>query len=112
MIPGQMNVNVTKVNVKGEKYLSISAEVNPVPHYIRNWQCLQNKKNAMEYSEHTWWQDNKALMISLFAGIAILVACCVTIYFTYQFAGGGREDISMLSNAINNFGNIPGKPPM
>ena len=104
LIPGRINID------KSER--TFRAEINPVPHYVRNWQSLTHKKHAMEYAEKNWWQENKAVMISLMAGIAILIAACVTVYLTYKFAGGGREDIHALTNAIKNFGNIPGKPPM
>ena len=104
LVPGRVNIEQTESSFK--------AEINAVPHYVRNWQSLTHKKHAMEYAEQGWWQENKAVMISLFAGVAILIAACVTVYLTYKFAGGGRADISALTNAINNFGNIPGAKPM
>lgn len=88
----------------------LRAEISPVPYYVRNWQSLQHKKNAVEYAEHNWWTDNKTLFIALMTGVACLVAVCVTVYFTYKFAGLGRSDVQALTAALKGFGSASGSP--
>jgi len=50
-IPGRININKTEGKLR--------AEINPVPYYVRNWQSLEHKKNAQEFSEHDFWAENK-----------------------------------------------------
>ena len=103
-IPGRINISKSEDKIK--------AELNPVPYYVRNWQSLQHKKNAIEFAAKDWWTENKTIVIALLCGVACLAACCATIYFTYKYAGAGRTDVQALTTAIKGFGNIPGTPPM
>ena len=102
-IPGRINI---KQNEK-----ELRAEINPVPHYVRNWQSLQHKKHAQEFAEHSFWEDNKYFIM----GVASVLVCCVlcgaTIYFTYQFAGGGTNAINGLTAALKGFGASQGVAP-
>jgi len=102
-IPGRINIKQNEDTLK--------AEINPIPYYVRNWQSLQHKKNAIEFAQHSFWDDNKTLIISLIAGVAILAAALVFVYITYKLAGAGRQDISALTSAIKDFGSIPGQAP-
>lgn len=102
-IPGRINI------IKSEN--EIRSEINPVPYYVRNWQSLTHKKNAVEYAKKGFWEENKYLFITLGVTIANLVLCGSTIYFTYKFAVGGRADSQAITNAINSFGNMVGVAP-
>jgi len=102
-IPGRININKSESQIR--------SEINPAPYSVRSWQSLQHKKNAMEFAKTDWWSENKTLMICLIAGIAILIAACVTVWLTYKLAGAGSSDISALTQAIKGFGNIPGQSP-
>lgn len=100
-IPGRYTVEGKTDNLK--------ASVSPVPYYIRNWQSLQHKKNSQEFAENNFWEQNKYFIM----GVVTVAICCAvalgTVWLTYKFAGGGRADISALTEAIKGFGAIPGK---
>ena len=102
LIPGRINIQKTENEIRGE--------INPVPYYIRNWQSLTYKKLQLEFSTPDFWTENKHYFYAL---IAILISCALcgaTIYFTYKYAAGsGNANINALTDAIQNFGNIPGK---
>jgi len=49
--PGRINIDKTEKEMR--------SEINPVPYYVRNWQSLIHKKNAKEFAEHNFWEDNK-----------------------------------------------------
>lgn len=105
IMPGRVNIKQEENEIRGE--------VNPVPNHVRHWQSLQHKKNAIEYAEKNWWEDNKALVY----GVITVFICCAlaaaTIYFTYQFVGprldGGIKAAGEVADALNNLGVIPGK---
>jgi len=99
--PGRININLTENQIR--------AEINPVPHYIRNWQALTHKKIQQEFSQQTFWEQNKMFIMTVICVLICCVLCGITVYFTYKFATGGFETSSYLANAINNFGNIPSK---
>ena len=104
VIPGCLNISV------GENK-KIQSEINPVPHAVRAWQSLQYKKNAEEFSKKSFWDENKYFIL----GVITVAICCgialATVWLTYKYAGSGRADIQMLTDAIKNFGTIPGIPP-
>lgn len=100
-IPGRLNINKDKDTMK--------AEINPVPHSIRNWQSLEHKKNAIEFAEHNFWEDNKYFFMVLATAFLCLVMVGLTVYFTYKFASGGNAAMSSLTSAIQNFNTIPGR---
>lgn len=95
-IPGRINV--------GRSESQIRAEVAPVPYYLRNWQSLAHKKNAFEFSSMSWWDQNKMFIYALIAVGICCAMCAITIYLSYKYAAGGREEISGLTSALNNFG--------
>ena len=101
--PGRVNINLSEDEIR--------AEVNPVPYYIRNWQSLQHKKNAVEFSEHNFWEDNKYFFMVVLTAVVCLTGVCVTIWLTYKYAGAGRADIQSLTNALKGVVEIPGRPP-
>jgi len=100
LMPCRINVNQSEKEIR--------CEINPVPHAVRNWQSLQHKKNADEYADEGWWDQNKAYVYMLLAIIFSLALCGVTVWLTYQFASLGRDDVSALTAAIKGVGNIPG----
>jgi len=101
--PGRINVDKSEDKIR--------AEISPVPYYIRDWQSLEHKKNAVEFSQHTFWDDNKTLIVALICSIALLASALIFIYFTYKFANAGIIGRDALTEAINRFSNIPGQAP-
>ena len=89
----------------GENTLGV---ISPIPYHIRNWQKLELKQNEAEFTKHTFWDDNKTVIL----GIVIIISCSViaalTVYWTYRFASGGRADISALTKAIQGLSNVGG----
>jgi len=99
--PGRININVSEAKIR--------AEVNPVPHYIRNWQSLQHKKIMMEFAQPNFWEQNKMVITTMVCCVLILVACLATVYFAYRFSTGGVQAATGLTQALQNFGSIAGK---
>jgi len=83
--------------------------MKPIPYEIRQWQALQHKRIAMEYANHTFWDDNKILIISLIVAAINLALVGATIYFTYKFAAPGAAEMRGLADAIRGMSVIPGK---
>ena len=100
-IPGRVNIEQSEEQLR--------AEITPVPYYIRNWQSLQHKKNAMEYAKMGFWEENKYFFITLGVVALCFILCGAVIYFTYKYAAGGREDARMTADAIRGFGNLGGQ---
>jgi len=100
LIPGRININYKEDEIR--------SEVNPVPHYVRNWQSLQHKKNVAEFSEPSWWDDNKAMVYGVITAGLCLAMCGLTVYLTYKFAAPGIQSMDRLANAIQGFGQITG----
>ena len=97
-IPGRINITQSEMELR--------AEINPVPHYIRNWQSLEHKRIDAEFADQDFWSQNKYfLMVLLTAGLCLLMVG-ITVYFTYQFASGGTETIDSLTAAIQGFGQV------
>ena len=101
-IPGRVNINRTEEDIRGE--------INPVPYSVRKWESLKYKQNNIEYAEHDFWTDNKVLIIGLIFSVAMIIAACTMVWWTYQLAGGGRNDIQALTNVLKNINTIPGAP--
>jgi len=98
-VGGEINVNLTEAEIR--------AKINPVPFYVRNWQSLTYRKHEIEYAKQDFWTQNKYLFITL----GVVAFCCIltgaVIYFTFQFAGGAKESMDFLANAIQGMQNIP-----
>ena len=90
---------------------TIQATIKPVPHYLRNWQSLEHKKNAIEFAKDDWWDNNKNFVYMIMAVGFCCVLCGVTIYFSYEFATGGTAAISNLASKIDGMGLIKGVAP-
>ena len=99
--PGRINIKQTEDEIRGE--------VNPVPHYVRNWQSLQHKKNAMEFAQHSFWEDNKTFIMTIVCVAICAALCLTTVYFTYKFTTTGVQQAGNVADAIRNFGSIAGK---
>ena len=102
-VKGEINVNLTENQVR--------AKINPVPFYVRNWQSLTYRKHELEFAKQDFWSQNKYLFITL--GVVACVCALVlgTVYFTFKFAGGAKQSMDMLSQAIQGMQNIPGISP-
>jgi len=102
-VKGEINVNLTENQVR--------AKINPVPFYVRNWQSLTYRKHELEFAKQDFWSQNKYLFITL--GVVACVCALVlgTVYFTFKFAGGAKQSMDMLSQAIQGMQNIPGIAP-
>ncbi len=96
------------VNQDGE---DLNVCVKAVPNHLKNWQEMENKKNAMEFANHDWWDDNKTVFTAMVVCLLCLAAACVTIYFTYKYAGGGQQAMTSLSDSIRNMNVIQGQVP-
>lgn len=100
-IPGKIDIQKSSTEMK--------AQLIPVPHYIRNWESLQYKKNAQEFAKQDWWSENRMIVMAL---IAVAVCCALgafTVWITYKFAAPGVDQMSALTTAINSMNTIPGK---
>jgi uncharacterized membrane protein len=82
------------------------ASVKPKSYSVQFWQNMEHRQNAMEFAETNWWTENKMLITILVCAGCCLVMVGLTVYFTYKFASTGRSDISGLTAALQNFGNI------
>lgn len=98
--PGRININMSENEIR--------AEINPVPFVVRNWQSLTHKKNAAEFAKHNFWEDNKYFIMGVLAVLICCITCLITIYFTYKFSTGGVNAAARLTDALQNFGSIPG----
>jgi len=99
-IPARVNIH--------QDDTTLSAEIAPVPYYVRNWQSLQHKKHAAEFAEHNFWEDNKYFIMGVVAVLICCILCGATIYFTYKFAGAGTGAMNNLASAIKDMNVIPG----
>jgi hypothetical protein len=102
-IPGRININ------KDEEH--IRAEVNPVPYFTRNWQCLQYKQNAIEYSNPGWWEENKSFILGIVTVAICIAGMLAAIYFTYKYLAPGRADIQAFTAALRSSTTIPAIGP-
>lgn len=102
-VPGRINVNRTEKEIR--------AEINPVPYFVRNWQSLQYRKHEIEFAKQNFWTENKQLLVTLAVIACVCILCGATVYFTYEFAGGAKESMDVLSSAIKGIGNIAGNAP-
>lgn len=102
-IPGRVNIN--------ESEKKLRAEINPVPYFVRNWQGLQYKQNALEYANPGWWDENKHLILGVITVGICMVAMLIAIYFTYQYLAPGRADIAAFTSALSNVNTMPAIGP-
>ena len=98
-ITGEINVNLTENQIR--------AEINPVPFYVRNWQSLTYRKHEIEFAKQDFWTQNKYLFITLGVVAFCCILCGAVIYFTFEFAGGAKQSMDLLSTAIQGVQNIP-----
>jgi len=89
-----------KINIDEGDHLDVN--IKAIPHAIRNWQEMEHKKNASEFAEHNWWEDNKQLFFTMVVAIACCVLCGVTVYFTFKYAGGKAQDVITSANSLAN----------
>lgn len=102
-IPGRVNIN------KSED--AMRAEINPVPYFVRNWQGLQYKQNALEYANPGWWDENKHMILGVITVAICIVGMLVAIYFTYTYLAPGRADLAAFTNALKNANTVPAIGP-
>lgn len=102
-IPGRININKTEEVMR--------AEINPVPYFVRNWQGLQYKQNAIEYSNPGWWDENKHLILGVLTVLICMIAMLIAIYFTYKYLAPGRADIAAFTSALSNMNVAPSIGP-
>jgi len=103
-VPGRINIDQTEDEVR--------AEINPVPYYVRNWQSLTYRKHELEFAKLDFWSENKQLLITLGVIALCCILCGAVIYFTFEFAGGAKQSMDVLSKAIKGIENIAGNSPM
>ena len=101
---GPMKININKSEAQ------IRAEINPVPYSWRAWQSLQHKKNAQEFAEDNWWQENKYFMSLVITCLVCATMIIATAYFTMKYTGTKAiPALERWTAAINNANVIPGK---
>ena len=103
-VPGRINIDQTEDELR--------AEINPVPYYVRNWQSLTYRKHELEFAKLDFWSENKQLLITLGVIALCCILCGAVIYFTFEFAGGAKQSMDVLSKAIKGIENIAGNSPM
>ena len=107
-IPASLNITRTENQ-------ELKTEINPVPHYIRNWEASEYKKNQEEFVKHNFWEQNKAYIIMLVTVGACLVLTALTVWWTFKYAGGQaagvKSSYESWINAAKSFGSIPGIAP-
>jgi hypothetical protein len=97
--PIRVNIGVEENQIRGQ--------MDPAPYYMKNWFIAKLKENEAEFAIHNFWEDNKYVFMVIISVLMCCIICGVTIYLTYQYAAGGRADMSALSSAINSLTNIP-----
>lgn len=102
-IPGRINIQQTEKELR--------SQINPVPHFIRNWQSLQHKKDALEFASNNWWDENKPLIIAILTVAICCATCLISVYLTYKYLAPGRADWASLLGAIRSVNTIPGVGP-
>ena len=102
-IPGRINVDKSEAKMR--------AEINPVPYFVRNWQGIQYKQNAMEYANPGWWDENKHLVLGVLTVLICVVGMLIAIYFTYRFLAPGRADLAAFTSALSNANTLPALGP-
>lgn len=98
-IPGRVNIDKSEGAMR--------AEINPVPYFVRNWQGLQYKQNAIEYSNPGWWDENKHLVLGIITVAICVVGMLIAIYFTYKYLAPGRADIQAFTSALRSANTVP-----
>ena len=83
--------------------------LSPVPYYIRNWQSLEYRKNQAEFSQNSFWEQNKYFIMVIIAAAICCAMVLGTAYLSYQFTQQGVAASSSLAESIRNFQVIPGK---
>jgi hypothetical protein len=101
--PGRININKTEETIR--------AEINPVPYWVRNWQALEYKENALEFAKQDFWTQNKAFIWMLLSVAICCALCGVTIYLSYKYAAGGTDAMKGLTNAITGITSSGIAPP-
>ena len=100
--PGRINITQSEDQIRGE--------INPVPYWIRNWQALEYKQNAMDFAKHDFWSDNKNF-VWMVLSIGICCAMCLaTVWLSFKYAGGKTGAMEGLTAALQSFGGA-GAPP-
>lgn len=98
LIPGRINIHMDEDELR--------SEVNPVPYNIRHWQSLKHKEHAAEFTEATWWDQNKAWVYMLIAVAICGVMCVVCVWMSYKYVTQIMGPVKGLASSINNLGVI------
>ena len=109
-VPAKLQLN-SESETKDGKTIYGSADIKPVPYYIRNWQSLQHKKHAAEFAMNDWWNDNKHLIFMIVTMAICLGMVLVTVWLTYKWVAPGRQDWAMIGQYINNLNSVQGVAP-
>ena len=105
-LPGCLDIDVNEDGVLNQ--------INPVPHYIRNWQSMEHKKNAEEFAKKGFWEENKYFIMIMVTVAFCVTGTCLMVYMTYRYAAGGRIDtaaINGLTETLKGLTTISGVAP-
>jgi hypothetical protein len=86
-------------------------QLNPVPHYIRNWQSLVHKKHNFEFAQHNFWEDNKVLIMTVVCVGLCLLLCAGTVWLTYKFTTPNTAAWGNFADALKNSGVVQAVKP-
>jgi len=95
----------------GENYLPAELAVNevnkfnimPVSYSVKNWLAGQMKQNEIEFRKKSMWDENKTVFLCLITVLVCMAAVVVTVYYTYQYAGGRLDTASsMFTQAVSS----------
>ncbi len=76
------------LNITKNENQELNTEINPVPHYIRNWEASEYKKNQEEFVKHNFWEQNKVYILMMVTVGACLILTALTVWWTFKYAGG------------------------
>lgn len=100
--PGRINISQSEENVR--------AEIGMIPYWVRNWQALEHKQNAIDFAKHDFWSDNKNFIWMLLAVGICCTMCVVTVWLTYKFSAPSADMMSKLTGAIQSISGSAGAP--
>jgi len=89
---------------------TINNKIKPVPHYIRNWQSLEHKKNEIEFAKNDFWSENKYVFMVLVACAIAAAIVGVAIYFVTKMVQPNVDAMKGMTSAIEKLSQIPNKP--
>lgn len=111
----QLSDKVGKKNEKGEPLAlkEMISEMNPVPHYLRKWNEIEIQQDEIEFQSQNFWEQNKAIIVTIVVAFLCLLLVGITIYLTYRYTGNKFDQIlqqgQSFVDALKSTQNIPSR---